>query len=147
MNLQEMIKIFSKIKKLNTEYLTPEGKRTQSLSGTVIAELTHDDEIIFYEKLHWEKESSLLINSKNVYRWGFSENNNIQLEHLRFGKCYPVFLVEFSVNYGNTWKSNRPHFCKNDLYSADLTIASKNIILRWTVKGPAKNYLLNTIYS
>lgn len=96
MNQQKVIEIFSEIKKLNTECLDAKGKQTKSLSGFVKVEKPHNNEIIFNEKLYWENESRLLINSRNTYRWILVNSGNIKLEHLRFGKDDPVFLVELS---------------------------------------------------
>ena len=147
MDQKRIIQIFSEIKMLNIKGFDVNGKQTHTLSGTVEVEKTYRSEMVFKEKLHWEKGSSLLINSKNVYRWNFPLTGNIKLEHLRFGKNNPVDLVELIPAGENFWQSKIPHICNNDLYSAELTLASENIILCWTVKGPNENYSLKIAYS
>ncbi len=147
MDRKGIIEIFSGIKRLNTKIFDVNRKQAHTLSGTVGVEKSHKSEIVFKERLHWEKGSSLLINSKNVYRWNFSLTGNIKLEHLRFGKSNPVNLVELIPSGENFWQSKIPHICNNDLYSAELTFASENIILCWTVKGPNENYSLKIVYS
>ena len=146
MHQQEIIKIFFNIEKLNTERLDSEGKRILNLSGFVNVEKKHNNEIIFNEQLHWENESSLLINSRNAYRWIFCNSGNIKLEHLGFGKDSPVFLVEPSPSGENKWTGIQPHKCNDDLYSAELKLENTDIILSWNVKGPTENYRLKTKY-
>lgn len=138
---------FRHITRLHTESFNIDGGKIHSLSGSVQVEITRGNEIIFNENLRWENENSLLLNSRNVYRWAFPDSGNIRLDHLRFGKDKPVFLVEFSKSGENSWKSIEPHDCNNDLYSAELNFGNNNIILHWTVNGPTENYTLKTVYT
>jgi len=138
---------FSCITKLNTQCFNAERKMAHSLSGIVSVEINLEDEITFKEKIRWKNESSLLMNSKNVYRWTFLQSENIKLDHLRFGIRNPVFLVELIKSGQNYWKSKESHNCNNDLYSAELIIKKKSIMLLWKVTGPTENYSLETTYS
>ena len=148
MNIIEEIKNkFSRITKLQTGIYNDENRLTHNLSGTVLIEASHANEIIFNENLRWENRNSLLLNSRNVYRWKFTDSGNIKLDHLRFGKDKPVFLVEFTQTGKDNWTGIEPHDCNKDLYSAKLNIENNNIILHWTVSGPTENYTLKTVYS
>ena len=143
---KEIIEKMTGIKNLFTESYNSEGMLTHRLTGKVKTE-SDNRRIIFYEDVQWRNESSLLINSKNIYHWTFLTSGNIRLEHLRFGKDKPVFLVEFLFTKENAWKSIEPHNCNNDLYSAKLSMNDENILLYWSVKGPTENYSLKNIYS
>ncbi len=144
---KEIINKFSCITKLHTQSFNTEGKLTHSLSGVVRVEINSGKEIIFEEQIRWENESSLLMNSKNVYKWTFLTSGNIKLHHLRFGSNNPVFLVELVKSGKKFWESKEPHNCNNDLYSAKLYLEKNSIILQWKVTGPTENYSLETTYS
>lgn len=143
---KEIIEIFFDINSLSTESFNTEGKLTYRFSGKVETHKPSEKEIIFNESVKWENEKSLLINSKNIYRWNFLDSGNIKLEHLRLGKNNPVFLVEFYPAVENIWKSIAPHNCNNDLYFSELNLQKENPVLNWTVKGPTENYSLKTAY-
>ncbi len=142
-----IIRKLADIKKLITESYNSEGVLVHRFSGEVKIEKPSEEEIVFYEQVQWKNESSLLINSKNIYRWTFLPSGNIRLEHLRFGKDNPVFLVELSMSEKNIWRSIEPHNCNNDLYSAELNMLNENPVLCWSVTGPTENYLLKIFYS
>ena len=143
---KELISIFARIKELSTKRFNSNGILTHSFSGSVQTKVILSNEIHFNEFIHWENESSLLINSRNTYRWMFCNSGNIKLEHLRFGKDNPVFLVELFPSGKNEWSSIQPHNCNDDLYYAELKLENNNIILSWNVKGPTENYRLKTRY-
>ena len=142
-----MRKIFLDINKLNTEFLNNGRKYFNNFSGKVNIENPSDRVIIFNETIKWKNENSLLINSKNIYRWTFLETGIIKLEHLRFGIENPVFLVELIKSGENKWKSQQPHKCDEDFYSAELYFEKGKPVLYWTVKGPTENYSLKTVYA
>ena len=129
---KELISIFARIKELSTKRFNSNGILTHSFSGSV------QTKVIL--------SSSLLTNSRNTYRWMFCNSGNIKLEHLRFGKDNPVFLVELFPSGKNEWSSIQPHNCNDDLYYAELKLENNNIILSWNVKGPTENYRLKTRY-
>ena len=143
---RDIFEIFSRISKLHTESFDAENQLIHNLSGKVEVEIVTGMEIIFKEYLRWENENNLLLNSKNVYRWSFLNTGNIKLDHLRFGKNNPVFLVELFKATENTWKSRGPHDCNSDLYFAELVLQNENPVLSWEVKGPSENYSLKTVY-
>ena len=144
---KEFTSIFSVVKELSTKRFDQNGILTHSFSGEVKTESAPPNEIIFNEFVRWNNEDSLLINSKNIYRWTNLTSGNIKLEHLRFGKDNPVMLVELTQVSESQWESIEPHNCNRDLYSAKLKIENGKLVLSWTVKGPTENYSLETIYS
>jgi len=144
---KEIINKFSRITKLHTQSFNTDGNLTHSLSGVVRVEINSGKEIIFDEQIRWENESSLLMNSKNVYKWTILPSGNIKLHHLRFGSNNPVFLVELVKSGEDCWESKEPHKCNNDLYNTKLYFEKNSIILQWKVTGPTENYSLETTYS
>lgn len=145
--INKIISNFPRITKLYTESFNADGRKIHSLSGSVRVEITTENEIIFNENLRWKNRNSLLLNSRNVYNWTFTDSGNIRLDHLRFGKDKPVFLVEFTQTGKDNWTGIEPHDCNKDLYSAKLNIGNDNITMNWTVSGPTENYTLKTVYS
>ncbi|MGA8265982.1 MAG: DUF6314 family protein [Ignavibacteriaceae bacterium] len=139
--------IFSCIKELSTKSYNSNNILTHSFSGKVETGVTLPNEIIFNEFVCWNNDESLLITSKNIYCWTILTTGNIKLAHLRFGKNNPVFLVKLTQTNESHWESLKPYNCNNDLYSARLKFEKEKLILRWSVKGPTKNYYLETIYS
>lgn len=139
--------IFSDITKIKTSVFDADGILTHKLSGIVVTAREKKRGIIFEEILQWESGTGPEMNSKNTYRWALTESGTIKLEHLRFGRENPVFLVEFEPTASGKWETIVPHNCNNDLYSARLEIHKDSLLLSWNVKGPAENYSLKTIYS
>jgi len=135
------------VKSLSSLCFNSEGRVIHKFNGKVEVEAHPKDSLIFNESIKWENGDNLLINSKNIYRWTFLEFGNIKLEHLRFGTDHPVFLVELAKSGEKKWKSIEPHKCGMDLYSAELYLKNKQLVLIWTVKGPTENYALKTVYS
>lgn len=144
---KELINKFLGVTRLRTEIYSQGNKPTHNLSGKVNVYEEPGGEIVFEENLRWENENSLLMNSRNIYRWTFLPSGSIKLEHLRFGKNRPVFLVEFLKSAEGYWTGLEPHNCNSDLYSATLKEENDTIILHWSVSGPTENYILKTAYS
>ncbi len=117
-------------------------------NGKVVVECPDDNLITFSESGSWTADSGLSLNFSNRYRWHRTTSDNIiRLQHLRYGDLHPVELVELMLQSDLSWKSLSPHICKNDAYRAEITIHENDVLIEWTITGPAKSELLSCIYS
>ena len=109
-------------------------------NGTVyVAQLTANT-ITFTETGKWQPDVGRQLNFNNVFKWSRGESGDaIRLEHLRFGPNNPVYLFDLAPQNEDTWQSITPHVCRDDLYSAIMTLAADQIELRWEIKGPDKD--------
>lgn len=101
-------------------------------------------------------EESYQSSASNTLRWSlFPDHSHLDLAHLRFGPSRPVHLVSFDLANPRTlddgavvYRSGLPHRCRDDLYSATLTLeANGDLVLRWRIAGPGKNQTIVTRYA
>ena len=94
--------------------------------------------VIWEEAGQWDSTLNNLEFS-NSYRWTLVDNNEIRLEHLRYGENQPVQLVDIHYQKDNSWTSIEPHLCGEDSYHLDLNVDENCLTLAWQIKGPKKN--------
>ena len=108
--------------------------------GSVVVAQPNANTITFTETGKWQSDAGQQLNFNNVFRWSLDDSSNaIRLEHLRFGPDNPVYLFDLAPENDHTWQSATPHVCRDDLYSAIMTLAADQIELRWSIKGPNKD--------
>ena len=106
----------------------------------------HPNCFISYEKGVWYNDSSP-IQFSNVLRWNFDlKENQISLEHLRYGLVSPVFLILLTESGDNCLTSCQAHQCKKDQYHMTLTWNDQGIYLNWNIQGPKKKDLISYFY-
>ena len=82
------------------------------------------------------------------YRWTLNRQQGvIRLEHLRYGVENPVFLCNFFPISSGYFRSETPHICRLDVYSALFTFNQSSLFLKWSIKGKNKNYYLFKEYA
>jgi hypothetical protein len=115
--------------------------------GTVIVGLVDTSTMIFTERGNWRSGCGKELEFNNVYRWTLAEGAGIiRLEHLRFGRNQPIYLLDLAPTDDTTFHSVSPHYCGEDSYTASMEFKSESIYLRWTVKGPKKDEQICCIY-
>jgi hypothetical protein len=83
----------------------------------------------------------------NRYRWSLNlDVPSIGLAHLRQGA--PVQLVEFTGVEAkeDTLTAKAAHQCAPDQYGAVISLTGHDVLLQWTIRGPRKDYRLETHY-
>lgn len=116
--------------------------------GTVDVEAIDDATWLFREKGVWTALDGAQNDFTNVYRWSVDwEREHIRLEHLRFGLTNPVYLFNLVMDLGCSLKSENPHVCSEDLYSALMTYDAKCVLLSWAITGPRKNLKITYRYT
>jgi hypothetical protein len=83
----------------------------------------------------------------NRYRWSLNlDVPSIGLAHLRQGA--PVQLVEFTGVEAteDTLTANAAHQCAPDRYDAVIKLVGHDVLLQWAIRGPRKDYRLETRY-
>lgn len=116
--------------------------------GTVIVGMVDDSTITFTESGKWRSDSGKELEFNNVYRWTLVEDAGIiRLEHLRFGRNQPVYLLDLVPTDDTTLQSVSPHCCGADLYTAIMEFKNEAIYFRWNVKGPEKDEHICCIYA
>jgi hypothetical protein len=86
------------------------------------------------------------IRFSNIYRWTLS-GNALRLEHLRQGADNPVYLFDLTHTGEQEWSAASPHLCRDDCYSATLTVYHDKIDLRWNISGPRKSERITYVYT
>lgn len=82
----------------------------------------------------------------NVFRWT-KLDQQLRLEHLRFGPDKPVFLFDMAVDQEDIWRETAPHPCREDCYSATMQVKDDKILVQWSVNGPKRNETIVYIYA
>ncbi len=114
--------------------------------GQVFVSAPDSETLIFDESGEWEFSEKPQIKFFNIYRWRKTENEILEISHLRHGLDSPVHLLEFKQISETFWRSITPHVCREDLYSADLFLDEKEIRLIWKIDGPAKKQTVECLY-
>ena len=143
----ELLDKFLDAKRFFKHGFDSQGNLIFKLNGKVKADVSKykKDCVLLYEEGTWKDEKNQSVKSYNSYQINFSPDKKIQISHLRYGIENPVNLVELEPE-DTLWKSNYPHLCEGDQYSAELHHSEKFVQLNWQIKGKDKNYTLNTIY-
>ncbi|QDT40038.1 hypothetical protein Pan241w_00910 [Gimesia alba] len=115
--------------------------------GTVEIEHSTPESMLFHESGLWTQQAGKELHFTNVYRWSaYPDQKRLRLEHLRFGTMHPVYLFELQQITATRWESVEPHVCREDLYSANLSLENALLSLDWTVKGATKNERISYVY-
>jgi hypothetical protein len=114
-------------------------------SGSVKVTPAPPNALVFEESGRWVQNGGREIRFTNVYRWTLL-SDRIRLEHLRFGLSNPVFLFELAPNDEGTWRDIKPHLCRDDCYSATLSMTAGQLFLRWSINGPRHDETIDYIY-
>jgi len=121
---------------------------TGSGQGSVVVAQPDAHTITFTEAGTWQFNTGQPLEFSNVFRWTLEDSGTaIRLEHLRFGPENQVYLFDLAPIDEHTWRSVTAHVCRDDLYSAVMTLTPDHIALRWTIKGPSKDEDLRYWYS
>jgi len=116
-------------------------------TGDVRVEILDSRVILCYEQGLWKSAADKEFAFRNLYRWTLDESSgSISLEHLRFGIDHPVFLFELRMKSAVTLESFSPHVCRDDRYTATLSLRPDSLDLAWTVKGPDKDEEIRYVY-
>lgn len=112
-------------------------------SGQIIVTAPHENSLVFSETGYWHtqnaKQSS--VRFQNTLLWQRTESS-LLVSHLRHGVDQPVFLFELTWEAEGIWRSNKPHECGQDIYSATLSLSASEIEMQWQIMGPKKNEVL-----
>lgn len=147
--------IWKRLQEINTlELDAAENFRSQNnqpawsgrARGQVFVSAPDKETLIFDETGEWDFTEKPKIKFFNIYRWRKAENEILELSHLRQGVDSPVHLLNFKQVSEIFWRSESPHVCREDLYSADLSLEENAIRLSWTIDGPAKKQKVECIY-
>ena len=109
-----------------------------SATGIVKIMSPNDSEIVFHETGTFTTLAGDDLSFKNTFRW-IRINDNIRLEHLRFGVNHPVFLFDIAWVRGASFNSVHPHICSQDRYDCTLELLQDSFEMNWTIQGPHKN--------
>ncbi len=116
--------------------------------GRVTVQHWSDDQITFDESGNWTPAGGQPLRFSNRYRWTRDRKTaRLRLEHLRFGDERPVLLFDLRVSGEHQLRSELPHNCGEDVYSAWLQIEATNIRLDWSIHGPRKNESIDYVYT
>jgi len=115
-------------------------------AGWVSVEKTSADFLTFHETGRWVSRAGQAVDFHNTYRWSLAAADVLRLEHLRYGRDNPVHLVDFSPCGPGGMHSVAAHRCGSDRYSAGLTWAGGCVRLKWKIKGPLKDDILDGVY-
>jgi hypothetical protein len=133
---------------LNFVYKESSTKLVRVGNGRVSVrpEAPRDSETIICEESgYWKSQDRTKpFSFRNIYQWEFG-NSSFTLSHLRQGEDAPVQLLEFTQDEGR-WLAKDPHICGEDTYAGVLELDEHLLNLKWSVKGPEKDYHLEIEY-
>ncbi len=88
------------------------------------------------------------VETNNEFIWQRLSDNRIRLLHSRFGRDKQVELFELIYDSkSKNWKSEKAHFCGDDIYSGKVVKSKQGIEFFWFIKGPRKQENLHYRYS
>ncbi len=114
-------------------------------TGAVETVQPHDDVLVWKERGQWQQNGGREIRFFNTFRWT-KQQDQLQLEHLRFGEENPMLLFQLKYVDEHEWRDVEPHLCREDRYSALLRIETTCLKLSWTVFGPRHDESINYVY-
>jgi hypothetical protein len=102
---------------------------------------------IFDERGKWKSQEGIELEFFNQLRWTLVDQQ-IFLEHLRYGLNQPVLLAAFKLSgKGHYLQSTKDYFCGKDSYKGVIFLHSNLLVVRWSISGPAKKQTINYEYS
>ena len=113
--------------------------------GSVELVQPQDDVLVWKERGQWQQNGGREIRFFNFFRWT-KQDDQLKLEHLRFGEQQPVYLFQLKAVNEREWRDVEPHLCREDRYSVLLQIEEKCLKLSWTVLGPRHDESINYVY-
>lgn len=116
-------------------------------SGQVAIEIINPQVVIIKESGFSQLEGGAKLKFSNVYRWTSLGNSRTSLEHLRLGLENPLHLFNLVQITEKNWKSEEPHLCGMDIYSAMLELVDSDTLkLDWEVFGQFKDERICYVY-
>ncbi|MDZ7748210.1 MAG: DUF6314 family protein [Halofilum sp. (in: g-proteobacteria)] len=115
--------------------------------GAVEVDAPDEYTLVFTESGEWHPQAGRVTPFRNVFRWSLLGADAIRLEHLRLGPDQPVALLDLVPGPGGAWSSASPHRCGADAYSAELYRQGPDLLLQWSIDGPAKSERIEYRYS
>ena len=116
-------------------------------TGTVAVSEPAAGVVVFEEVGTWQPSISgrPAIGFNNVFRWTVI-GEVLRLEHLRFGPDAPVLLFDLAPGEGGEWREVSPHQCREDCYTATLTVKGGQLAVAWSIIGPRKRESIRYAY-
>ena len=116
-------------------------------SGVVEVAEPSDRVLVFSESGTWSPKSdaSREIRFTNTFQWSVLEEV-IRLEHLRLGPNNPVYLFDLVRTGDGKWREQSPHICREDCYTAVLTVVQGQVHVSWSIIGPKKHESIAYMY-
>jgi hypothetical protein len=147
MLLSDIWQLLSRVKTLTLNAASIEPEWNGIAEGQVNVSKINGDTLIFSESGEWNSDVKPRIRFFNIYRWRLMPDEILELSHLRNGMDSPVQLLNFKISDGGQWHSLKPHLCREDIYTAVLSIERDTIILlNWTIEGPSKSQSVRCFY-
>ena len=103
--------------------------------------------LVFTEAGTWQPSAAErpTIKFNNVFRWS-AIGELLRLEHLRFGPNAPVLLFDMVPGEDGVWREVSPHQCREDCYTASLTVEDGQVVVAWYIVGPHKRESIQYAY-
>ena len=114
--------------------------------GVVSIDPSPIDQVIYRETGRWISPDGRGFRFGNVYRWSRIAGDIVRLEHLRMGAVRPVLLFDLTPDGETRWRSVTGHQCKDDCYTAELSLLEDRIRLEWVVEGPERRDVIGYEY-
>jgi len=120
---------------------------TRTGQGSVSACLWPPDGLLWEELgIWWEESGEIVFHNQLLWRHD-RRAGKLQLERVRPGADSPIRLATFVATGSEHLRCFAPHRCVADTYAPALVVSEVGIELNWEVRGPAKRYILTSLYS
>ncbi len=144
----EVLSLLLRIRSLRFEARTEAATGWDGVgTGSVKVSEPADGVVVFDEAGTWQPFTvgRPAVEFKNVFRWSVV-GEGLRLEHLRFGTAHPVFLFDMAPREGGLWREVSPHQCREDCYTASMTVQGGQIAVAWSIVGPRKRESIRYTY-
>ena len=146
-SIADLWKALGSISKLRFDANT-ESQTGWNGHGTGVVNVRAPDPMIlvFEEVGTWRAEGGSELTFRNTFRWT-NLGESLRLEHLRFGPTNPVHLFDMEPTSDGTWREHAGHVCREDCYTATLSLQRGHLSLAWRINGSKKNESIQYTYS
>ena len=114
-------------------------------AGVVAVSEPREGVVVFGESGYVRPYGHGAIHFTNVFRWSLL-GELLRLEHLRFGPDHPVLLFDLAPSQDGEWRDVSPHVCREDSYSASMTVEARQLVVSWSIRGPRKHESIRYVY-
>lgn len=116
----------------------------ETLNGKAVFEAISDTAFLMREEGELTLVNGSRINASRQWYWHFNNPNTLQITYDAAGhQDYHLIALRYKQGL---WRGQAGHLCDADLYQGYYQFCNNQFEIKQTVKGPAKDYRICSIY-